>query len=443
MNEEVKTRVLAVKAAHVAEHQLAVETGNPSDRWGPKAAALLLTYLSNAQLPWLPAKLAEYVHFWAKRFNDTASVLGAPHPGAPRKLTEKAVIGCLRQVRLRLMRGKPFESQAQANDTIYFKRVLTRHNISASTLWQRMHEFNSSLCYHAVLEYRRLLTPELKLQRVKMCAQWLRMLVRNWDPAHHFIVVDGQHVPIPPSEHNSCYTTVDWLNLDALNIIWIDEKTLIIEPPKHKKVWTVEPAPCDSHDECSGSSSEDDETPSLVRGDPRIMAPKRKVQVIKYCAAVSARHGAILIEAMSGTSGLGYTTTEHHKVRSVKGPARVWAPHSMVCSAPAQAGPSGIRPWHPSRLAATMACHTHAAARHGTLPSVRPHPSAGPAASAPPRPCRELCPLCAAPRPPQPARPTLRARSRTALSPELREPPRPLCSAPSQQQGGIAQRMPP
>lgn len=135
MNEEAKTHVLAVKAAHVAEHQQAVETDNPLDRWGPKAATLLHTYVSNAQISWVPTKLAEYVHLWAKRFSDTASVLGAPHPGAPRKLTEKAVVGCLRQVRLRLMQGKPFESQAQANDTIYFKRVLARHNIRASTLW--------------------------------------------------------------------------------------------------------------------------------------------------------------------------------------------------------------------------------------------------------------------------------------------------------------------
>jgi hypothetical protein len=102
-----------------------------------------------------------------------------------------------------------------------------------------------------------------------------------------------------------------WLTDAAMDIVWIDAKTVYIEP-KAYKVWTVELSDLQAFLVPDDAVPTTSRTPNLVRSDARVFASK--TQCIKYYAAVSARHGPILLKLVSGTHGEGYTAPRTYTV---------------------------------------------------------------------------------------------------------------------------------
>jgi hypothetical protein len=327
-------RGMAALAGHAAVMKLR-ETKGPDAKQGVGPLAERYFYEALAErdssLPPLkvPKKLAVFIAKWTARMRTKQDFADAKRTGRPCKIPAAVVDRAVHQVWKRYQSNNPYKSLADAAHSAYFKHVLKTYDTTIRTLWRRMCAAYPSLHKRKKLMFKHHLSQVVMDDRVAKSVCWLqKMFHTNWVGADAYmaelnvcskVVVDGTEYVIPPPLTPEKHPSYDapWLTDTALDVVWIDAKTVYIEPQEYK-VWTVNNPGFQgdaTHDEDSVTTTS--RTPNLVRNDARVFS--HKSQCIKYYAAVSARHGPILLKLVSGTHGEGYTAPHTYMVGGCMG----------------------------------------------------------------------------------------------------------------------------
>lgn len=293
LTQSQQLRLLAVQAAFQAKgiHAFASIKGD----WASTAVRLFVKCLPGAQLPEIRNPKA-FIVKWEAQFTERGTIHDKPRSGRPHKLPEAAVAAALLFIKQRQDQKKPICTQHEANKSPLFQAICRTYSVQYKTLWRRMHAYDSTLRHSVIMEFRRVLTQANKDARVDQCKRWLKQGIVRKVAGGSEATIDGETIPLPPPhEHTNVQPyTGNWLTDWALNIIWIDAKTVSISPHS-RKVWAV------------GSDIK-----SFTIEDCRLNYTS--TWVIKYYSAVTARFGGLLLATVSGTHGAGYTPAKEYKV---------------------------------------------------------------------------------------------------------------------------------
>jgi hypothetical protein len=244
-----------------------------------------LTELSDEDEPCcLPGDPAKFCAKWYAVFKERGNVQDGPRSGRHSKVPEFIVVGAVHMVCEELVLWR----QADLKDHPFFSYIRETYDVTLRTLWRRMQRYERRLGKTRSCEFKSVLKPDVVEDRIKQTERWLRLGVKAAAFAggrrRAGVVEAAPGVRIP--------RTVPELNMDWLDrIIWIDSKKFYIQP-HNVKAWGLRGAP------------------SIVLSDSRVRSP----MVIHYYAAVNSKHGAILIRAVSGTRGKGYSPDKQYKV---------------------------------------------------------------------------------------------------------------------------------
>jgi hypothetical protein len=110
---------------------------------------------------------------WPCRFRFTGSSSNKPRPGRRKKQLLAAVGRVLACIRNRQESSDFFPSRAAANNTPESQAVLASYNVSASTLWQRVEQRDSTFMCTGRVEIGRLLQQEHADSRYEVACSWI------------------------------------------------------------------------------------------------------------------------------------------------------------------------------------------------------------------------------------------------------------------------------